>query len=309
MRILVTGSEGLIGARLIERLSARGDEVIPFDIRRARADIPEDIGDPAALATIGAVDGAFHLAAVSRVAWGEARPDLCERTNEQGTANLIRALRAQAPEAWLVFASSREVYGDPEHLPIDEGSPLAPINAYGRSKATGERLVADGVLRHAIVRLSSVYGTVNDHHDRAIPALLTRALAGLPLRLTGSGNRFDFVHVDDSVAGLLAAADALATRAGSLPPVHLASGTGTSLGELAAMIVAITGSSSSVEALPPRPFDVGGFIGDPARAATLLDWRAQVALADGIAGLAEALRQGGDGFVPAVIPDPADLLR
>lgn len=308
MRILVTGSEGLIGARLIERLSARGDEVVSFDIRRA-ADIIEDIGDPAALAAIGPVDGVFHLAAISRVAWGETRPDLCERTNERGTANLIQALRAQAAEAWLVFASSREVYGDPEQLPIDEAAPLAPINAYGRSKAAGERLVADGGLRHAIVRLSSVYGTMNDHHDRAIPALLARALAELPLRLTGSGNRFDFVHVDDSVAGLLAAAGILAAGGGSLPPVHLASGTGTSLGELAAMIVAITGSSSPVEALPPRPFDVGGFVGDPARAAAILGWRARVALTDGIAGLAEELRQHGNGFVPAVIPDAADLLR
>lgn len=211
----------------------------------------------------------------------------------------------------MVFASSREVYGDPPVLPVSEDSPVQPINVYGRSKAAGEALVtrarvAQG-LRAAIVRLSSVYGTTDDHHDRAVPALLWRALQGDTLRITGADNRFDFVHVDDSVDGLLRAADLLAAGAKQLPTVHLATGTGTSLGELAHLAVDVAQSGSAIDILPPRPFDVGGFVGDPARASDLLGWTAKIDLAEGMKALAAAMKERNCPLDLAQIPDPATI--
>lgn len=309
----MTGSEGLVGRRLVAALAARGDVAVPFDIRRAGSAGVEDICDPDALAAaLADADGVIHLAAISRVAWGEERPDICERVNVAGTATLLAAMASSQRKPWLVFASSREVYGDAPLLPVDEDAAVAPINAYGKSKAEGERLVtlarAQDGLRSAIVRLSSVYGTTDDHHDRVIPALLWRALQGETLRLTGADNRFDFVHVDDSVDGLLRAADLLAGGASTLPTVHLATGVGTSLGMLAEQAIATTGSASTIEFMPPRPFDVGGFVGSVDRARETLRWAAATALADGMAALAADMRARGAPLDTATIPDP-DAIR
>ena len=96
MRILITGSSGLVGAELAASLRACGHEVVEYDIARARAEgAVEDIRD---LRTLGdrmrGCDGVFHLAAVSRVAWGERDPDRCHSVNVEGTRRVIEAALA-----------------------------------------------------------------------------------------------------------------------------------------------------------------------------------------------------------------------
>jgi nucleoside-diphosphate-sugar epimerase len=312
LRILVTGSEGLVGKRLVPALVKRGFEVESFDVRRNVKVGLEDVSDREAMASaLAEADGVIHLAAISRVAWGEEHPDLCEKVNVEGTSVLLETAAKSARRPWVVFASSREVYGDPPVLPVSEDAPVQPINVYGRSKAAGEVLVgrarAENGLRAAVVRLSSVYGTVDDHHDRAIPALLWRALQGEKLSITGANNRFDFVHVDDSVDGLLRAAAMLIEGASQVSTVHLATGVGTSLSQLAHLAVATAQSGSKIDVLPPRPFDVGGFVGDPARAMEVLGWTAKIGLADGMKQLAAAMTGRGRPLDTAQIPDPQTI--
>jgi len=228
--------------------------------------------------------GIVHLAAVSRVVWGERDPELCRATNVGGTRNAIAAARAAG--AWLVFASSREVYGEPDALPVDEEAPLRPMNVYAETKVEGERLVRASGVDIAVVRFSGVYGDPADHPDRVVPAFVRAALAGGELRVDGAGHTFDFVHVDDAVRGLRAAIDRL-----PLPPVHLATGTGTTLRELAEQAVALAGKGTIREA-PPRPYDVTRFVGDPARARQLLAWTARVPLSRGLAHLLAKIAEG-----------------
>ena len=170
------------------------------------------------------------------------------------------------------------------------------MNIYGRSKADGEILVdraRNAELQTATIRLSNVYGGRRDHSDRAVPALVARALANLDLTITGPSNYFEFVHVEDSVAGLIAAMYLLASGETALPPIHLATGIPTTLAELAELAIAATGSTSQIIPVAPRTFDVSGFCGHPGSAEHYLGWRPTVPLAEGVARVAHSLREDG----------------
>lgn len=301
MRIVITGSAGLVGQELLNRASSplTDCEIVPVDII---LDPTSDFRLPALWSSIGAFDGVIHLGAISRVAWGEERPDLCRSVNVDGTRQAIAAAESQG--AWLLFASSREVYGDPKRLPVREDDQLAPINHYGRSKRDGEELIAEARqrgLRSAIVRLSSVYGNRRDHPDRVIPALVSRALAGHELVLTGGDHVFDFVHVRDVVDALVILIEQMTGGAHNPPTAHLATGVATSLHTLALLAIDVTNSVSIIRSVGPRAFDVSGFVGDPAFARNILGWEAATDLRRGVAEVAEDLRRYGP-LSPVGIP-------
>lgn len=239
-------------------------------------------------------DGVLHLAAVSRVVAGEQDPERCIATNVGGTENIVRAALAQDHPPFVLLASSREVYGEPRALPVREDEPLAPMNVYARTKRDGEALLGHARregLRTAVIRLSNVYGDPQDHVDRVVPAFARAALLGGELRVEGSGNTFDFVWLDDAVDGILRAADRAAVE--QLPPIHLATGRGTTLGELASLAIAIAGRGRRRE-MPPRRYDVVRFVGDPSRAEALLGWRARTSVEDGLSRFIAAVARETD---------------
>lgn len=300
-RILVTGSHGLVGRSLVRALEDRGHSVTGLDIRSESRAWRGDVRDGDRVrAALDGCSGVVHLAAVSRVVWAERDPALCQATNVEALRALLSLQRESPTGPWVLFVSSREVYGQPAALPATESAPLAPVNTYGRSKAEGERLceeASDAGARIAVVRLSNVYGHVDDHADRVVPAFVRAALAGRPLRLEGGENTFDFTHVDDAVRGLVAIVDALVQAPTLPPPIHFLTGTPTSLRRLAELTLSVTRSSSPVLEAPPRSFDVARFVGDPSRAWTVLGWRAQVPLAEGLTRLVRDFR---DAHAPAV---------
>jgi len=288
--ILITGSDGLIGAALTAKLAGQGVEVRRFDIARsAREDVRD--GDALAAAMTG-VEGVVHLAAVSRIVWAERDPVLTEAVNVAALRGLLATAKAAARTPWVIFASSREVYGEPGTMPIGEDAPLAPLNVYGRSKVAGEALMQearDAGLLANIVRFSNVYGSVADHADRVAPAFARAAATGGRIRVEGADNMFDFTWIDDVVDGL--ATHVAATRSGeALPPIQFVTGTGTTLGTLADIAARHGDDPLTIEAAAPRNFDVARFVGDPARAEQLLGWRASTYVATGFARLVEAFR-------------------
>jgi nucleoside-diphosphate-sugar epimerase len=278
--ILVTGAEGLIGRRVSARLEACGVEIRRFDLQRSSA---EDICDEKALChALKDVEGVVHLAAVSRVVWGQRNPTLCRATNVTALERMVKLCLGKRARPWIIFASSREVYGQTSHLPVREDEVMRPLNTYARSKRDGE-LIIEAARRHGLLanicRFSNVYGCPEDHPDRVVPAFALAAAHGGVISVEGSMNIFDFTFVDEAVDGLCRIVQS--TIAGEkLPPIHLVSGRGTTLGELAEIAAHHARGKVSIKDAPPRSFDVSSFVGDPGRAETLLGWRARAEISE-----------------------------
>lgn len=292
-RVLVTGSEGLVGKALRVAFEAHGFDVLGLDLLGPSSEKGDIRSAERVRVAVAGCDGIVHLAAISRVIWAERDPESCWSTNVGGLKNVVEAAWESRPRPWIIFASSREVYGQSDRLPVTEEAPLRPLNVYGRSKLEGERIVAaatDAGLRAAIVRLSNVYGSTGDHADRVVPAFARAAVRGDELRVDGKENTFDFTHIDDTVRGIVAIADILDRGRSPLPPIHLLTGRPTTLGELATLAARFGGRRSSVVEGPPRSYDVSRFFGTPARAAELLGWAPRIGLVDGLRRLIEDFR-------------------
>lgn len=290
-RILITGSSGLIGSALAPVLEQFGADVRLFDLT-ANGDAQGDICDlDQVRSAINKCDGVIHLAAVSRVIWGEHQPELCWATNVGGLRNILESAAGSSRRPWVVSASSREIYGQPESLPASEDCPARPVNIYGRSKVEGEALVEaarrDGV-RACIIRLSNVFGSVHDHADRVVPAFARAAAQGDELRVDGADHTFDFTYIDDVVSGITALATLLRDSGAAPPPIHFVSGIPTTLLELANLAIRLAGSTSRVRHAPPRDFDVARFYGSADRARRLLGWTSTVPLEVGLERLIHA---------------------
>lgn len=278
--ILVTGSQGLIGSALTKNLSKQGVALKFLDTR-----LPSShpgfgtILDKIALKnSVRGCIGIVHLAGTSRVLFGEKNPKLCLSSNVEGTNNVIEAALESPYKPWIIYASSREVYGQQEILPVCEDACLNPMNIYARSKLVAENKILEANqagLSTAILRFSNVFGNSFDHHDRVIPAFCRAALRGESLRVEGGENVFDFTFVEDVVRGITNVINILLQRPQALPPIHFTTGRPLTLKEAAHIIIKKAKSSSNLEEATPRSFDVSRFYGNPSRAKNLLNWSAQ----------------------------------
>jgi UDP-glucose 4-epimerase len=276
MRSLVTGGAGFIGSHLVDVLLARGDGVSALDnLRRGRWEhLSEHHGDPrlrrleadirdadAMREACAGVDTVFHLAAQSNVLGASKDVHYSSETNVVGTVNVL-AGALDAGVRRVVFTSSREVYGDPDELPVPENRPLAPKNYYGASKTAGEAYCAafrERGLDVRTLRLANVYGPRDT--ERVIPLWLDRAARGLDLEVYGGKQVLDFVWIDVVVEALQRAADL-----DSMPePVNVGSGQGTPITALAEHILAATGSASTIRTLAAREEEVVRFVADTQR--------------------------------------------
>lgn len=293
-RILVTGAAGLIGRPLVNRLRADGIDVVELDLQAPDPASSGDVRcrDRVARALTGC-DGVIHLAAVARVLEAAADPERCRTTNISGTRTVVEEALAAPTCRWLLFASSREVYGQPTRLPATEDTATAPLNLYGRTKLAGERVVRgadDRDLATAVLRLTNTYGSVDDHPDRVVPAFTAAAVAGAPMRAEGPQNQLDLLHVDDVVEGLVAASARLQSTGCSLPTIHLVSGTPVSIADLARLCSSVAGTDAPVLTVSPRAGHVSRFVGDPSLAQGVLDWTPTISLREGVARLVADLR-------------------
>lgn len=284
-RILVTGSEGLIGRHLSPRLQKLDFEIIPLDIA-LEGGLGADICDDSTLESlIPGCSGIIHLAAVSRVVWAQNAPNKCWETNAIASARLLDIAMKQPDKPWVLLASSREVYGEPSSLPVLDSTDTNPINIYGKSKLHMEEAALTARqqgLQVAISRLANVYGCTSDHHDRVIPAFCRAAVEGKALRIDGLNNTFDFTHVEDTVLGLMMLVEKLEAGAMNLPPMHFLPGIPTTLEAAANMAVSAAKSLSKIVEAPSRNYDVTNFYGLPLEASSQLNWQAKITPKQGI---------------------------
>ena len=310
LRILVTGSGGVIGRSVVAALAALGHSVVSFDRNRpgpTTAPVPaDDIREPSSVrSALKGVDGVIHLAAVSRAGPAELDPWTAHSVNVEGTRVLVESLRASGSSPWLIFASSREVYGDPNGLPVGESHPIRPKGVYGRTKVEGERLVRaygrHGAARAAILRLSNVYGDPDDYPERVVPSFVTAALSGKPLIVRGPQYMLDLLHRDDAVQAVVSAVNYLGSASGdSVETINVASGEGIRLGELARRAVALTGSSSEIQEELPVSWTTSAYVGDISKAERLLSWRPSNDVDQGLRALIEDFRARRRAMVPAL---------
>ncbi len=285
-KILITGFKGLIGSALIQKLKKLDIELMLLDIK---ATDPNHYGDICNIDhiknRISDCDGIVHLAAISRVILGERDPNLCWQTNVGGLQNILKEMANCKKKPWLIFASSREVYGQPNILPVVEDSLLQPVNIYGRSKVEGERLVQEAKmsgLRTSIIRLSNVFGSIFDHADRVVPAFAKAAAFDGQLRVDGANHTFDFTHVNDVALGITSLIQMLQIEKETPPPIHFVSEKATTLDELAHLAIKLANSKATITYAPSRSFDVAHFVGCANRAKTLLNWQAQTTIEQGL---------------------------
>jgi UDP-glucose 4-epimerase len=246
---LVTGGAGFIGSHLTRALLADGRRVTVLDnLSVGRKEVvPDgarfvhgDIRDEAAVAdALSGVDCVFHLAAqvTIRGSFDRFHEDL--DTNVMGTARLLRAVdRAQVK--WFTLASSMAVYSDaPSPAPIDEWHPKRPLSPYGVGKLAAED-VAHQILEgrgipFTATRFFNTYGPGQTYtpYVGVLTIFITRLLRGESITIFGDGEQQrDFIHVKDIVAGVTATPGREPGR------YNLGTGRGTSLNELAAMVLA-----------------------------------------------------------------------
>lgn len=286
-RLLLTGSAGLIGRALRRVLVAAGHQVVGFD--NAVSPCHPDYGDvrsPASLAArVAGCQGILHLAAIARVSVSAAEPRLCRGVNVGGVRAVLEAARGLPERPFVLLASSREVYGEPASFPVVETAPIAPINIYGRSKAAAEQLVEHarkGGQHTQIVRYANVYGSIDDHPDRVVPAFTRAAAQGGVMHVRGTANAFDFTHVDDVAAGTARLVEVLLAGERDLPPVQFATGEPTTLGQLARHAHRLGSGRARLIEEATVGGTVARFWGNPARARTLLGWEATVTLEEGL---------------------------
>ncbi len=276
MRILVTGGAGFIGSHLVDTLIERGNEVVVLDnFKRGRIEhierhlgsdamtlIEGDVRDEEAVArAMRAADLVFHLAAQSNVMGAVKDMDYSFTTNVIGTFNVLKAA-ASAGARRFVFASSREVYGDADPIPVREDAPLTAKNPYGASKIAGEAYCrawqVATELNCMILRFGNVYGSRD--RDRVVPTWLSRAAEGSDLEVYGGRQILDLIPVTHAVDALLAAATCRNDG-----PVNVASGDGTPILDLGRRILAMMPAGSELRILPARDIEVVRFIADITR--------------------------------------------
>ncbi|MDX1319605.1 MAG: NAD(P)-dependent oxidoreductase [Oceanospirillum sp.] len=288
--LLLTGHLGLVGRHLKTLLEMEGFKIKGIDLSDDSGDICNS--NQLALAMEGC-SGVVHLAAISRVLWGEKNPNLCWKTNALASEELLRIALKNPLKPWVLAVSSREVYGQSEILPVRDCFDIAPVNIYGRAKAYMELKALEAReagLNTAVIRLANVYGCTHDHVDRVLPAFCSNAVHRKDLRVDGKEHLFDFTHVSDTVRGLYLVIEQLENNERNLPPTHLLPGIGTTLGEAAEMAIKMAGSHSQIIEAPPRNYDVSRFVGDPAQAKKLLGWQAKITPEQGIQLLVKAFQ-------------------
>ena len=305
-KILITGSSGLIGSTLTNLLYEQGYDVCAIDIRTNPGNQnPINILDiPNVNLMVKECVGVVHLAAVSRVIWGEENPWLCRKINVDGTKNIINACLESPTKPWLIYASSREVYGQQDTFPVNEDCTFRPHNYYAQSKVDAENLVNDARnsgLKTTILRFSNVFGGLCDYSERVIPAFCDNSLKGLPLQVNGGDSLLDFTYVDDVVRGITQVIKLMSTQNESLPSIHFTTGKATSLLELANLAVELCNSSSDIILKQKDSIYPSKFYGDYSRAKALLGWQPEYNIKTGILNYLEKLQNKTAKLYPSIM--------
>ena len=305
-KVLITGGCGFIGSNLARHLVKSGayvtiiDSMLPIyggnfanisDIRSMVNLNISDVRDEHAMShLIQGQDYLFNLAGqTSHIdSMNDPRSDL--EINVIAQLSILEAARKLNPQVRIVFASTRQLYGKPQYLPVDETHPIVPVDINGIHKLAGEgyHMLYNKVygIPTTCLRLTNTYGPgmrVKDARQTFLGIWIKQILSGEVIKVFGDGEQQrDFNYVDDVVDALILSA----TREKAIGQVlNLGSNEVISLRKLADQLVQINGSGKwELIPFPPdrKAIDIGDYYGDWGKAKSILDWSPKVGLKSGL---------------------------
>lgn len=293
--ILITGSSGTVGTALADSLIQKGYNVTGVDVTKNRwiegvneNTIVCDLTERDAMSELPtSIDLVIHLAANARVHKLVKNPELAKE-NFDTTFRVLEYAREVGAD--VLFSSSREVYGNNGKIVYSETDTYVDEceSPYTASKMGGEALVKSYSncydMETTIVRFSNVYGKY-DASDRVIPLFIAQASRGNDLTVYGDGKILDFTYIDDCVSGLLEVIEQFNKSSGTT--FNIASGRGTSLIELAKIIIDELDSDVSVNIENNRTGEVSRYIADISKAKKLLGYEPEYDIQDGMSRTVE----------------------
>ena len=310
-RVLVTGGAGFLGSGLCHALGAMGAEVLALDAMLDGSGahpgnldgsgatlVTADLRDADLAPHTRDMDAVFNMAGQTSHAGSMADPFADLDINATAQLRLIAALRDGSPDAVLVHASTRQFYGTPRYLPVDEAHPLAPPDPNGVSKLAGEQY---WMLEHRTrnrrvtsLRLTNCFGPrlrVRDARQTFLGIWLRRLLEGQPFEVWGGAQLRDLAYLDDVVEAFLLAAETPSCAGsvfnlGGAPPVSL-------LALAEAAVAANGGGRFLFKEFPAEraAIDIGSYHADDTAFRAATGWAPKVSLEEG-------LRRSLDWFRP-----------
>src|SRR5262245_6874868 len=304
-RVLITGALGFIGSNLARRLVEFGadlllvDSLIPeyggnlFNIagieHRLRFNI-SDVRDSHSMGyLVQGQDYLFNLAGQTSHLDSMNDPNTDLEINCRAQLSILEACRKYNPSVKIVYASTRQIYGKPDYLPVDEKHLLRPVDVNGINKMAGEwyHILYNHVygIRACALRLTNTYGPrmrVIDARQTFLGEWIRLIVQGKPFEVWGGSQQRDFTFVDDAVdAFLLAAANEEANgeifNLGCTSPINLY--------ELAELLIEINGGGGYLRCEFPaerQKIDIGDYYADFSRIQAVLGWQPEVDLRQGL---------------------------
>lgn len=302
--VIVTGGMGFIGSNLVRRLLAAGAEVTVIDRMLAQyganpfnlsglplAELIEaDIGAEAAiLDAVGKASVIFNFAGQTSHMDSMKQPLEDLRLNQEANLRFLELIRQVNPQARLIFSSTRQFYGPPEYLPVDEKHPIAPpdINGIHKYAAESYHMLYARVhgMRTTALRLTNVFGPrmrIRDAKQTFLGIWIRHVIENTGFEVWGGEQKRDFTYVDDLIDAVMLASDTEATvgqvyNLGGCPP--------TSLLELAELLVRIGGSGHFERKEFPadrKKIDIGDYVANDAAFRGATGWAPKTSLADGL---------------------------
>lgn len=318
--VLITGGLGFIGSHVARRLVNAGatvtvvDSLIPeyggtpvnvADIADRISVNISDVRDPHSMrALLRGKDFLFNLAGQTSHLDSMTDPHTDLDINAAAQLSILEACRDENPLVRIVFASTRQLYGRPDYLPVDEKHPIRPVDVNGINKLAGEwyHLLYQQVygIPACALRLTNTYGPgmrVRDARQTFLGVWIRQALTGEPITVFGDGEqRRDFNYVDDCVDALLLAATHPAAEG---HVYNLGSDEVVSLRGLAELMTTLVpGSSYSLIPFPEdrKRIDIGDYYGDTTLVRDELGWSPRTGLREGLSATLDYYREHGPQY-------------
>ena len=319
-RILITGGLGFIGSTLAFRLLEEGakvtlvDSLIPqyggnlFNVHGIENAVHinfSDVRDPYSTAyLVRGQDYLFNLAGQTSHMDSMEDPETDLDINCRAQLSILEACRRHNPGIKIVFASTRQIYGRPQKLPVDETHPLQPVDVNGINKMAGEwyHILYNNVygIKATALRLTNTYGPrmrIKDARQTFLGCWIRLAVQGQPFEVWGGDQLRDLTYVDDAVEAFLLAA---ASDAANGQVFNLGSDEIVSLRQLADLLCeCVPGARYVVREFPAdrKAIDIGDYYADFSRIRERLGWQPKVRLREGLARTVAYYRQYLDKYL------------